>query len=582
MADQVTIAPLGRTSSCRDSHQELLQKVPPGSAAVDAIIVAASRPAEHLTAAADLGEQLGAFVTVLCSHSATSADFAELAVRRPGLRWHAVDLPPDYHHPLFDFETSKAEDVKVGRLGDLSAKRNVGLALAKLLGWDSCLFLDDDIEGIDPSQVRQGASALRELRMVGLEVADFPDNSVVCHANRLTGAHQQTFISGSALLVDTRHVDSYFPEIYNEDWLFFFDAANRRQIGRVGNVTQLPYLPFADPDRAVGEEYGDVFAEGLMELAHTKGSRSEAEDPRFWRGFLAARARFIDHIASALNTHHATAVELSALKALEAAEARRSTIAPESCAAYARTWFADIPQWALRLSAVPHMTTITSALQHLELAPTDGFAVPPKRTTPVTQIAPTAQIGAPYRRLQAGEWSRLNRETFIGEGCDIGHFSLIGEEAHLGDGTIIDAYCMVEGGATLGKNVLLTHRASVGAKATIGDDCIIGGTLICEKSWVGKNCRVFGDLIHRQLNPTADWDAPEAEEPAPHLEDNVFVGWGATVIGRINIGEGSYICAGATVTKHVPAHHIVTGTNQFHTPQEWNGSLAKSPFFAQS
>lgn len=183
-----------------------------------------------------------------------------------------------------------------------------------------------------------------------------------------------------------------------------------------------------------------------------------------------------------------------------------------------------------------------------------------------TRIALTAQIDAPYRRLQAGDWTRLNRKTFIGEGCDIGHFSLIGEEAYLGEGTIIDAYCMVEGGVTLGKNVLLTHRASVEAKAKIGDSCIIGGTLICEKSRIGDNCRVFGNLIHRQLDPTIDWDAEEAEEPAPQLADNVFVGWGATIIGGVNIGEGSYICAGATVTKDVPPHHIVTGTNKLHTP----------------
>lgn len=141
---------------------------------------------------------------------------------------------------------------------------------------------------------------------------------------------------------------------------------------------------------------------------------------------------------------------------------------------------------------------------------------------------------------------------------------------------------MIEGGVTLGKNVMLTHRATVGAKATIGDDCIIGGPLICEKSKIGDNCRVFGSLVHRQLNPTLNWDAEEAEEPSPYLADNVFVGWGATIIGGVNIGEGSYICAGAKVTKDVPAHHIVTGTNKLHKPEDWNGALGKSPFFAES
>jgi len=199
--------------------------------------------------------------------------------------------------------------------------------------------------------------------------------------------------------------------------------------------------------------------------------------------------------------------------------------------------------------------------------------------TDQNRVADTARIGVPYRPLQEGEWTRLERDTVIEDGCDIGHFCIVGEEAHIGEGSILDAYCMVDGGATLGKNVLLTHRASVGAKVAIGDNCIIGGTLICENSKISDNCRIFGDLIHRHLNPTLGWDAEEAEEPAPFLANNVFVGWGATIVGGINIGEGSYICAGATVTKDVPAHHIVTGTNQLHAPEDWNGALSKSPFF---
>ncbi|MDT7724788.1 MAG: hypothetical protein QOI21_1364 [Actinomycetota bacterium] len=611
----MTKPPLAADPAFRDSHYALLRKVAAGSSAVDAIVVAATRSAERLTVAADLGEQLDALVVVMCSRAATSGGFARLSESRPNLRWLAIDLPTDYYHPLFDFQTSKADEVKAGRLGDLSTKRNLGLALAKLMRWKSVLFLDDDIEGIEPVHVARAASALGELRIVGLEVADYPDNSVVCHANRLAGSPQQTFISGSALLVDADRINSFFPEIYNEDWLFFFDAAQRGQIGRVGNVTQLPYDPFADVSRATDEEFGDVFAEGLMELAHVKCPRSAAEDPHFWRRFLVGRARFIDSIGCRLASGPVTDIERRALTALAASSSRLNAITPSSCAAYFDTWSADLTQWKLRLSDLPIMTTITSALDFLELSTADHSshagkssqrtfmssvpleATPAHQVTELTElvaaakqelegaasttrIALTAQIDAPYRRLQAGDWTRLNRETFIGEGCDIGHFSLIGEEVYLGEGTIIDAYCMVEGGVTLGKNVLLTHRASVEAKAKIGDNCIIGGTLICEKSRIGDNCRVFGNLIHRQLDPTIDWDAEEAEEPAPQLADNVFVGWGATIIGGVNIGEGSYICAGATVTKDVPPHHIVTGTNKLHTPQEWNGALAKSPFFA--
>lgn len=194
---------------------------------------------------------------------------------------------------------------------------------------------------------------------------------------------------------------------------------------------------------------------------------------------------------------------------------------------------------------------------------------------PSATVAPTAVIGAPYRRLQQGEWNRLNRLTTIGAHCDIGPFCVVGEEAVIGENTILDSYTLIGWGATIGKNVIATHRASVGAKARIGDNCVIGGR-ICERVVVGNGSRVFGDLIHRQLDPTKPWDAPESMENSPILEDDVFIGWGATVVGDIKIGRGVYVCAGATVTRSVDPGQIVRGTNEIISPDKWPGQLGRN------
>jgi acetyltransferase-like isoleucine patch superfamily enzyme len=190
-------------------------------------------------------------------------------------------------------------------------------------------------------------------------------------------------------------------------------------------------------------------------------------------------------------------------------------------------------------------------------------------------VASTARVGEPFRPGRA--WDRLDRPAAVGERCEVAHFSLIGEESQLGDDCTLDAYCWVEDGATVGDRVVLTHRASVGANAVIGDDCAISAATIAARSLIGAGCQVYGDLVHRRLDPSY----PLEQDAAPVLQEQVFVGWGAKVIGGVTIGRGSYVCAGATVTKDVAPGMIVTGINEIREPGAWTGALAKSEFFAR-
>ncbi|MFC7342811.1 DapH/DapD/GlmU-related protein [Saccharopolyspora griseoalba] len=190
-------------------------------------------------------------------------------------------------------------------------------------------------------------------------------------------------------------------------------------------------------------------------------------------------------------------------------------------------------------------------------------------------VASTARVGEPFRPGRS--WDRLDRPAAVGERCEIAHFSLIGEESQLGADCTLDAYCWIEDGASVGDRVVLTHRASVGANAVIGDGCAISAATIAARSRIGDGCQVYGDLVHRRLDP----GAPLEQDAAPVLEDRVFVGWGAKVVGGVTIGRGSYVCAGATVTKDVAPGMIVTGVNEIREPDTWTGALAGSAFFAQ-
>ena len=69
------------------------------------------------------------------------------------------------------------------------------------------LFLDDDIGeqvrgrsvGLPSETARRLAAELDARQVAGLTCHQFPDNSVVCHARRLAGYRQDTFVSGAGV-----------------------------------------------------------------------------------------------------------------------------------------------------------------------------------------------------------------------------------------------------------------------------------------------------------------------------------------------------------------------------------------------
>ncbi len=198
---------------------------------------------------------------------------------------------------------------------------------------------------------------------------------------------------------------------------------------------------------------------------------------------------------------------------------------------------------------------------------------------PTARIADTAIVGAPFRPLLDGRLPTIGGTTEIGAAAWIGHFTTIGQGATIGAGSILEEYVQIQAGAELGEKVLVTSRSHIGIGVKIAEGCVIRGH-VGDFSQIGKGCRIAGQLVHRQLDPTVPWDDPSAGEPSPMVGDGAFVGWGAVVIGGVNIGAGAYVCARALITKDVPAGHIALDRNKIIRPEEWHGALMKSPFFA--
>ena len=84
------------------------------------------------------------------------------------------------------------------------------------------------------------------------------------------------------------------------------------------------------------------------------------------------------------------------------------------------------------------------------------------------------------------------------------------------------------------------------------------GLVVSHQARIGANVTLFhGVTIGRKDDIAAD--GSRIVGGAPTIEDGVWIGPHALVVGPITIGTGSRIGGGTVVTRDVPAHSLVTG-----------------------
>jgi hypothetical protein len=402
-----------------NTHEELVgwaeSPVTPFSGrTLDAIIVPASRPAWHLDHAVTLAQAADCWLVILCSRQARTDDVNQLLASRSFGRGIVIDLSPGYGHRWLDFATSRPDLISrlpeacAARNTDLSTKRNVGLILARMLGWDRVFFMDDDIMGIKfPDLYRTVAMLGRQYYSACMQVNDFPDNSVVCHAHRETGESQGVFVGGSVLAIDCTAPIGFFPNIYNEDWLFFYNDIVEGRLACSGlPATQLTYDPFDEPNRAAEQEFGDVLAEGLYALLHHHKSASYATRD-YWVDFLDARKEFLDAITARAGKARPE-VRQKMLASVAAAQDCLAQTEPSLCEYYVRLWRKDLVRWEQALKEIPRASSVTAALNELGLTPAasnDGTS--PPKPDPILNTPTFRDVPETSMTLSESVWSAV-------------------------------------------------------------------------------------------------------------------------------------------------------------------------------
>ncbi len=114
---------------------------------------------------------------------------------------------------------------------------------------------------------------------------------------------QDVFVSGAVLGVNCADAPlSFFPDVYNEDWFFFGEAAAGHGLTKAGEARQAVYDPFRHEERAVNEEFGDLLAEGLYALIEGMGPGYSFHDvtkyanAKYWRRFIDIRQEGLQEV----------------------------------------------------------------------------------------------------------------------------------------------------------------------------------------------------------------------------------------------------------------------------------------------
>jgi len=361
--------PGSETPDHHGSHRGLLwapTDPPPNGRGLDAVVVPTARRPAYLAEAADLAQALSCTLVTLHSGKWTTA--AKAAQRLPAdIDLIAIDVPEPGRLRLPCWETSRLLAGTVfARRTDLSHKRNLALMLSHMLGWSRILFLDDDITGLDPEDVRTASGLLDTHNAVGLQIGGFPDHSVVCHAYRQAGGKQQSFIGGGALAVEVERSNSFFPDIYNDDWFFLLDGDKRLQPTAVtGQVIQYPYDPFRNPERARAEELGDVLAEGIYWLLDQDRPIVDANADH-WAAFLVKRRQFIEDVLAMVEREALEPSEKALrIAALKGSLGRLALITPHLCESYLKAWAIDRRRWQRHIELMPTRQQRAAALAML-------------------------------------------------------------------------------------------------------------------------------------------------------------------------------------------------------------------------
>lgn len=145
-------------------------------------------------------------------------------------------------------------------------------------------------------------------------------------------------------------------------------------------------------------------------------------------------------------------------------------------------------------------------------------------------------------RNRIGIQFAIRKNVIIGRNLHVGPGSIVEAPVRLelGDDVYIGKYCTIECDGYIGNNVLIANN--VGLIGRYDHDFSTVGVPVRQSPWIGDP-----NYSGKGKNLTI------------HIEDDVWVGYGSTLLTGIKIGRGAIIAAGSVVSRDVPPYGIAVG-----------------------
>ncbi|MEM9135464.1 MAG: DapH/DapD/GlmU-related protein [Actinomycetota bacterium] len=133
----------------------------------------------------------------------------------------------------------------------------------------------------------------------------------------------------------------------------------------------------------------------------------------------------------------------------------------------------------------------------------------------------------------------------------------LGSDVHLGAGTKLES--VAGHGLTVGSNVYIGKYCTIEVDGSIGDHVLIANNVGIvgrhdhDYSAVGVGMRSAPHVADPDYSGPGDGDRVE-------IGADVWIGYGAVILGPVTVGRGAVVAAGAVVVKDVEPYDIVGGS----------------------